>query len=75
MIWDVLFKEWRDDQKIKKEKEKNELGKKRVRKMTKDKITEQAKSPEEAVMNSSKFGKKLNQNKIKNYLFKRSKAN
>ena len=60
MIWDNLFKEWRDEQKTKKEQEKRVLGKKRVRKLTSDLKKEEAKSPEEAIFNSKKFGKKLN---------------
>lgn len=73
MIWDNLFREWREEQKMKKEKEKKELGRKRIRKMTSDNKKEEAKSPEEAIFNSKKFGKKLNKNRVENYLFKRSK--
>jgi hypothetical protein len=73
MIWDVMFKEWREEQKAKKEKERKELGKKRIRKLTTDEKKEEAKSPEEAIFNSKKFGKKLNKNRVKDFLFKRSK--
>ena len=72
MIWDVLFKDWTDDQK-QKNQEKKEIGKKRPRKTTTELNMEEAKSPEEAIIKSKKFGKKLNPNKINNYLFKRNK--
>jgi transcription factor IIIB subunit 2 len=73
MIWDNVFKEWREEQKSKKEQEKKDLGRKRIRKLTVDNKKEEAKSPEEAIFNSKKFGKKLNKHRVENYLFKRSK--
>lgn len=67
-----MFKEWKEDQKVKKEREKRDLGKKRMRKMTTDEKKEEAKTPVEAILNSKKFGKRLNKNRVKDYLFKKS---
>ena len=47
--------------------------KRRYKKLTVDQKKEEAKSPEEAIFNSKKFGKKLNKHRVENYLFKRSK--
>lgn len=73
MIWDNVFKEWREEQKLKRDNDKKDLGRKRIRKLTVDQKKEEAKSPEEAIFNSKKFGKKLNKKRVENYLFKRTK--
>jgi hypothetical protein len=58
ILWEVIFKEWIDEQKNK-EKIERMTHKKRIRKLSKGESTV-ATNPVEAIKNSSKFGKNIN---------------
>lgn len=58
ILWEVIFKEWIDEQKNKEKLEKM-THKKRIRKLSKAEST-LASNPVEAIKNSSKFGKNIN---------------
>lgn len=62
ILWEVIFKEWIDEQKNKEKIEKM-THKKRIRKSSKAESTV-ATNPIEAIKNSSKFAKNINMDVI-----------
>lgn len=64
LLWEILFKDWIEEQKEKKKAEKKQV-KKRIRKLSKLDTTI-SRDPVEAIKNSSKFGKKINLNLLNN---------
>lgn len=71
LLWEVLFKDWIDEQRDKKANEKKKIIKKRPRNFSKSDIVTHI-TPAEAIMNSNKFSKKLNIN-VLNKLFSKEK--
>jgi transcription factor IIIB subunit 2 len=71
ILWEVLFKDWIEEQKDKKENEKMKSVKKRPRNMSKSEIISNN-TPAEAIINSNKFSKKLNIS-VLNKLFSKEK--
>ena len=71
ILWEVLFKDWIDEQKDKKANEKNKTIQKRPRNLSKNENMVNS-TPAEAIMNSNKFSKKLNIN-VLNKLFSKEK--
>lgn len=70
ILWEVVFKEWIEDQLNKEELKKNE-AKKRPRKTSKESYTV-CKTPVEAIQKSNKFGRKLNYKHIENIFNKKN---
>jgi transcription factor IIIB 90 kDa subunit len=64
LLWEILFKDWIEEQKEKKKAEKKQV-KKRIRKLSKLDTTI-SRDPVEAIKNSTKFGKKINLNLLNN---------
>jgi len=59
VLWEVLFKDWIEEQKDKKANEKRKSVKKRPRNFSKSENVPNT-NPAEAILNSNKFSKKLN---------------
>lgn len=73
-IWEIMYKDWLDEQKEKKMMEKlkpAEPKKIRIRKIS-TASTPEGSTPYEAIKNSTKFGKKINYNFVKS-LFRKKK--
>lgn len=73
-IWEIMYKDWLDEQKEKKMMEKlkpSEPKKIRIRKIS-TASTPEGSTPYEAIKNSTKFGKKINYNFVKT-LFRKKK--
>ena len=64
LLWEVIFKDWIDEQKNKETMEKM-TTKKRVRKLSKGESTI-APNPAEAIKNSNRFKKNINMGVIEN---------
>lgn len=64
MLWELMFKEWMEDQKEKCVKKKSDKKKRNVKSHKAD--SQVASNPVEAIKNSDRFGKKLNYNLVRN---------
>ena len=79
-FWEIMFKDWIEQQKEKEEKERKEKKikvkepKKRIKKMI-IKSDETQRTPFEAIKSSNKFGRKTNYSYIRNIMSKRSNIN
>ena len=79
-FWEIMFKDWIEQQKEKEEKERKEKKikvkepKKRIKKMI-FKSDETQRTPFEAIKSSNKFGRKTNYSYIRNIMSKRSNIN
>lgn len=65
-IWNIMFKEWVDEQKDKQLEKEVAVKKTKSRKMSKvSDIQKKSKTPFEAIKNSMKFGRRLNYNQVR----------
>ncbi len=69
LLWEILFKDWIDEQKEKRKVEKKQV-KRKIRKLSRLDTTV-SRDPVEAIKNSSRFGKKINFNLLKRMFVKK----
>ncbi len=69
LLWEILFRDWIEEQKEKKKVEKKEI-KRKIRKLSRLETTV-SRDPVEAIKNSSRFGKKINFNMLNSMFVKK----